>query len=83
MKNVSNKKKWNIGVLQVHVEPSPTPLIKSNHDDKSEKDFVKLKLRRDPTSENSDLCKFKMGLFDNGKPVQFLLFVSNFRRKKI
>ena len=48
MNNVSHKKKWNVGVLKVHVESPPTPLIKSKHDDKSDKDFGKINLRRDP-----------------------------------
>ena len=46
MKNVLHKKKWNEGVLQLHVEPLKTPLIKIKHDDKSEKDFADLKLHR-------------------------------------
>ena len=62
----------------MHVEPQPTPLIKSKHDDKSEKNFVKLKLRRDPTSNNSELYEFKMALFDNGDLDKFFLFVQNF-----
>ena len=49
----------------MHVEPPPTLLIKSNQDDKSDKDFVKLKLRKDPTSENSDLYDSKIHLFEN------------------
>ena len=32
----------------------------------SDKDYVKLKLSRDPTLENSDLYEFKMALFENG-----------------
>ena len=66
MKNVSHKKKWNTEVLQVHLDTSPTPLIKIKHNDKLDKNFVKLKLGRDTTSENSDLYEFKMALLDNG-----------------
>ena len=51
---------------------------KSKHNDKSDKDFVKLKLRRDPISEKSDLYESEMALFDNDDPEEFLLFVSNF-----
>ena len=43
-----------------------------------DKDFVKLKLRRDPALEDLDLYEFKIALFDNGKPEDFLLFVRNF-----
>ena len=61
-----------------HVDPSLIPLIKENHNGKSEKYFVKLKLRRDPTSSTSNLYEFKMSLFDNGEPDEFLLLVCNF-----
>ena len=42
------------GSVQVHVEP---PLIpqKNNNNKKLDKDFVKVKLHRDPTSEKLDL----------------------------
>ena len=50
MNNVSHKKTWNTGVTQVHVDPPPIPPIKSKHNDKSDKNFVKLKLCRDMTS---------------------------------
>ena len=62
----------------MHVEPPNTSLIKSNNNDKLDKDFVKLKLRKYPTSDKTDLYEFKMALFDNGKPEEFLLFVRNF-----
>ena len=66
MKNVYHKKKWNVGLLQLHVDLPHTPLTTSKHNDKSEKDYVKIKLRRDPTSENSYPYEFKMALFYNG-----------------
>ena len=50
MENVSLENNRNSGMAQVHVEPPPTPLIKVKYDGKSDKDFVKLKLRRDTTS---------------------------------
>ena len=78
MKIVSHKKKWNTGTIQVQLEPPPIPLPESNNDDKLDKEFVKIKLRRDTTSENSDPYEFKMVLFDNGEPKEFLLFVCNF-----
>ena len=66
MQNFSQNNKWNVGLVHFHVEPPPTPPIKSKHDDKPEKDFVKVKLHRDPTSENLDVYEFKMALFYNG-----------------
>ena len=78
MDNFSHKKTRNAGVMQVNVDPPPTPLIKINHTDKSDKDFIKLKLHAYLTSEKLDLYEFKMDLFDNGEPEEFLLFVLNF-----
>ena len=78
MKNVSSKKEWMTGVTHPHVEPPPIPLIQETYYGKSDKYFVKLKLRRDPTSSTSDLYEFKMSLFDNDETEDFLLFVSNF-----
>ena len=76
--NVPHKNKWNLGVVQVHTETPHTSLIKSNHNDKADTDFVIMKVRRYPTSYKSELYEFKMALFDNGKPEEFLLFVRNF-----
>ena len=71
MKNVSHKKIWISGMTQVHVDPPLIPLIKGKYDSKSDKDFVKLKLHRDPTSSTSDFHGFNISLFDNGKPEEF------------
>ena len=76
-----------------HVDPQTIPLTKENHDGKSEKDFVKLKLCREPTSTTSpmsptpptpptsptsDLYELKISLFDNGKQKDFFcLFVTS------
>ena len=65
-------------MTQPHVDPPPINLIKEKHYGKSDKDFVKLKLRRDPTLTMLDLYEFKMSLFDNGEPEKFLLFVRHF-----
>ena len=65
-------------MAQPHINPPPIPVIKENYDGKSDKYIFILKLRRDPTSHTSDLSEFKMYLFDNGKPEEFLSFVRNF-----
>ena len=65
-------------MVEQHVDPPPIPPIKSKHNDMSYKDFVRLKLHRDPTSDNSDLYEFKMALFNNGNLEEFLLFICNF-----
>ena len=55
MQNVSHNNKWNAGTVKVHVDPPPIPLIKVKNDDKPDKYFVKIKLRRVPKSKKSDL----------------------------
>ena len=48
------------------MEPPPKPRIKSNIDTKLEKDYVKIKLHRNHTSEVSDIYEFKITPFGNG-----------------
>ena len=78
MKNIPINKWWMSRITQPHVEPPPIPLIKEKHDGKSDKYFVKLKLCRDLTSPTSDIYELKISLFENRKPEEFFLFVSNF-----
>ena len=59
--------------------PSPIPLIKSKNYSKATKYFVRIKFRRYSMSENSGLYKFKMALFDIGKPEYLLLLMKNFK----
>ena len=63
-KKVFHKKVWFTGVVQIHMETLLDQLIKSKNDTKLERYAIKIKLRRDPTSEKSDLYKFKIALFD-------------------
>ena len=65
-------------MTQLHVKPPPTPPMKGKYDGKSDKDVLKLKLRRDTTSSTSDFYGFNMSLFDNGEQEEILLFVRNF-----
>ena len=65
MNNVFHKKVWLSRTLQIDVDPTPIQPIKRKLDKKSEKDYVKIKLCRDPTPEKSDMYKFRMALFDN------------------
>ena len=77
MKNVSHNNKCNAGTVQVNMDPPLIPLIKSKNDEKLDKYFVKIKLRRYLTSEKLDLYEFKMAVFDNGKSEELLFFFSN------
>ena len=79
MKNIFQKKSWHTGAVQIHVYPPPIPLIKSKFDLKTEIDYVKIKLRRNPRSEKLEMYELKMPLFDNGDLEELLLFVINFK----
>ena len=61
----------------MHVKPPLIPLITSKNGEKSGRDCVKNKFLRYPTSAKSDLYEFKMTLFDNVNPEEFLLFIRN------
>ena len=52
----------------MHVDTPLIPLVKSKNDEKLDKDFVKIKLRRDTKSQKSDLYELKTALFDSGEP---------------
>ena len=65
-------------MTQAHVEPPPILPINSKSNGKSDKYIVKLRLCRDPTSGTSDLYEFKMSLFDNGDPEDYLSLMKNF-----
>ena len=65
---------------QPHVDHLRISVIKDKHGGKSDKDFVKLKLSRDPKLSTSDLYEFKMSLFENGEPEESFLFVRNFNK---
>ena len=78
MKNFLHHKNWNIVTVQLHVVTTPIPILESNNKYKLDKYCVKIKFRRDPTSQKLDLYEFKTALFDNGEPEEFLLFIRNF-----
>ena len=66
------------GMTRPHEDPPPITIIKETHNGKSDKYFVKIKMRKDPTLSTSDLYEFEIYLFDNGEQEEFLLFVRNF-----
>ena len=53
-------------MIQAHMEPPPITPIKGTYDGKSDKYFVKLKLRRYPTSSTLEFYEFRIYFFDNG-----------------
>ena len=52
MKNVSHNKNWNRVTVKVHVDTPLAPLIKIKNDDKSDQDYVKIKMIRYLMSQN-------------------------------
>ena len=68
MKKILQNKKWNVGVVQLHMEPQRTPMIKSKHDDNLYNYFVKLKLHTYQTPEKTELCGLKIALLENYEP---------------
>ena len=58
MKNSFHKKKCNQGTVQLHMELPMTPSLTSKNNDKWEKYFIKIKLRRDTASSESELYDF-------------------------
>ena len=79
MNNVSHKKGWGVDSDLAHVKPPQIPLVKETSTGKSDGDYVKLKMYRDPIYSMLDLYEFRMYLFDHGEPEEFLLFVQNFQ----
>ena len=56
MNNVLHNNNWNLVAVQVHVEPPPILLMKSNDDDNLDKDCIKIGLCRDSTSKKLYPC---------------------------
>ena len=75
MKIVLHNKWWGVDTNTAHVESPPIPLVKEISTGKSDGDYVKLKLRRDPKYSTSYPDEFRMSLFDHGELEDFLLFV--------
>ena len=68
MNNVFYKNRFCTGAVQIHAEPYLIPLIQSMLDLKMERNYVKIKLHRNPDLEKPDIYEFIMDLFDNGDP---------------
>ena len=60
MKNVSQNNSYINGVVQIYVDPPPTPLIKSRLDLITERDYAGIKLYRNRMSEKLDMYEFKI-----------------------
>ena len=76
---ILHKKGWGADTNTEHVYSTTIPLVKEMSTGKSYWDYVKLNLCGYPTSSTLDPYKFRMFLFDHGKPEEFLLFVKNFQ----
>ena len=70
MNKFYQKNIWWTGEVKFHVDPPPIPLIKSSIFSKTERDYEKIKWRKNHTPEKSDVYEFKIALFENVGPVQ-------------
>ena len=80
--NFFHKKGWGAENNTDHVDPPTITLVKETSTGKPYWDYVKLNLRRYPTSSTLDPYEFRMSLFDYGKPEEFLLLVQNFQMNR-
>ena len=78
MKIVSHRIRWLLEVIQVNVNPPPIYLIIWYIERKTEKYFIKIKLHRNYTSVMSDVYEYKMTLFENWEPEEFLQMIWNY-----
>ena len=72
IKNVFHKKGWGADTKPDRVKPPQIPLVKQTSTGKSYGDYVKLKLRKDPTFSTPDLYDFRISLFEHVNPEEFL-----------
>ena len=69
MKDISTKKHWLSVNIQAFVDPLPIPLMNDNQEvNKSESEYIKTNVHRNPDSYASDIYKYKAALFKNVKP---------------
>ena len=71
-------KGWGVDNNSAKIEPSTIQLVKETSTSNSDGDYVKLNLRRDPTSIMSELYKFRMSLSDHSKSKELLLVLRKF-----
>ena len=68
MKNVSHKKGWISGEVQIHVDLPNNLLIKINMDTRSWENYFNIKLFSNAMPEKSYKCEYRIDLLDNGDP---------------
>ena len=67
MNKIYHKNIWRIFAVKNSCGSTSNYIIQSKLNLKKERDYVKIKLLRNPTSEKLDIYEFKINLFDNGK----------------
>ena len=79
MRNISQKKIWLYGAVNINVYPPPIKSIQIKVDMKSEKYYDKIKLRINTMLKKSEIYELKTALFYNGAPEDFLLLQQNYK----
>ena len=65
--NIHTKPVWLRVDVQAHIYPPPIPLIKSVTENVNKYDIIKIKMRQNPESADSDTYKLNIATFDNRK----------------
>ena len=65
--NIHTKPAWLRVDVQAHIYPRPIPLIKSVTENVNKYDIIKIKMRQNPESADSDTYKLNIATFDNRK----------------
>ena len=70
---------WLSSDVQSHIDPPQIPLNRAAPENTKECDIIKIKMCRDPASATLETYELKISTFDNGKPVEFLRILNNFK----
>ena len=71
--------RWLNTDVQARIETPPIPLIKATSEKVDECNIIKIKMRQDPASSTFKTYELKFQTFENGKPVDFLQTMKNFK----
>ena len=59
---------WLSAETQARIDPPPIPLTKAETEEEIERNIIKVKMRRNLSSDTSETYELKMDTFDNGQP---------------
>ena len=77
--NIHTKPAWLSADVQAHIYPPPILLIKSVTEEVNKCDIIKINMRQNPESADSDTYKLNIAMFDNRKQEEFLGIMKKFK----